>query len=100
MYSDWGYEKKTRIWTNKKDFNNLVCDKSGACGNMVEIPSNGKIKADTRKLHKLNCGNTEKLQALKKYKLNTIGEKTLGDGTSLLDRYRVPEDLILSLFLD
>ena len=66
MYSDWGYEKKTRIWTNKKDFNNLVCDKSGACGNMVEIPSNGKIKADTRKLHKLNCGNTEKLQALKK----------------------------------
>ena len=24
MYSDWGYEKKTRIWTNKKDFNNLL----------------------------------------------------------------------------
>ena len=36
MYSDWGYEKRTRIWTNKKDWNNLLCDKSGACGNMIE----------------------------------------------------------------
>ncbi len=29
MYSDWGYRKRT-IWTNKKDFNNLLCDKT--CG--------------------------------------------------------------------
>ena len=26
MYSDWGYRKRTRIWTNKKDWNNLLCD--------------------------------------------------------------------------
>ena len=38
MYSDWGYEKRTRIWTNKKDWNNLICDKSGSCGNMIIIP--------------------------------------------------------------
>jgi site-specific DNA-cytosine methylase len=30
MYSDWGYEKRTRIWTNKKDWNNLICDKLGS----------------------------------------------------------------------
>jgi len=33
MYSDWGYKKRTRIWTNKKDFNNLLCN--GKCGNMI-----------------------------------------------------------------
>lgn len=36
MYSDWGYRKRTRIWTNKKDWNNKLCDGSGACGNMVD----------------------------------------------------------------
>ena len=116
MYSDWGYEKRTRIWTNKKDWNNLICDKSGACGNMIEIPSNGIIKSDT-----------EKLQAVRKHKLNvsidvhTVGEKkrrhkkgiglgkkqtdagqvnVKGGGSNRLDRYRIPPDLIYSLFLD
>ena len=83
MYSDWGYEKRTRIWTNKKDWNNLICDKSGACGNMVEIPSNGAVKADTRNLHKNNCGNTEKLQALKQHK------KVLGNGYEMIDGKKV-----------
>lgn len=32
MYSDWGYKKRTRIWTNKKDFKPLKCNKQ--CGNM------------------------------------------------------------------
>ena len=158
MYSDWGYEKKTRIWTNKKDWINLICDKSGACGNMIEIASEGYIrpntgkplKCDTRKLHnrqlcntktnqalkkvrhlhKNNCGNTEKLQAVRQYQkhqlnvskdVHTVGENfgkkhkkgigigkketdagqvsVLGGGTNRLDRYRVPEDLILSLFI-
>jgi len=99
MYSDWGYEKKTRIWTNKLDWNNLICDKSGSCGNMIEIPSKGKIKADIRKLHKNNCGNSEKLQAVRKHK-STCDEELINPGTSLKERYRVPEDLIFSLFLD
>ena len=112
MYSDWGYEKRTRIWTNKKNWNNLICDKSGSCGNMVEIPSDGKIKADTRKLHQNNCGNTEKLQSLKKHKLkvsdvhsestkkHTPCVQNVGGGTDRLDRYRIPPDLIYSLFLE
>jgi site-specific DNA-cytosine methylase len=88
MYSDWGYEKRTRIWTNKKNWNNKLCDKSGACGNMIE------------KKHKLNVSK----------EVHTIGEKkgkhkkdvsiNYGSGTNRLDRYRIPEELILSLFLD
>jgi len=151
MYSDWGYEKRTRIWTNKKEWNNLICDKSGACGNMVTMPTAGAIrhdtgkplKCDTRTLHKNNCGKSETLKFLKqhkkvlgngyelidgkkticntkelrkKHKLNvskdvhTIGEKKgkhktdvsidFGSGTNRLDRYRIPENLIFSLFLD
>jgi len=112
MYSDWGYEKRTRIWTNKKNWNNLICDKSGSCGNIVEIPSDKKIKSDTRKLHKNNCGNTEKLQSLRKHK-KTVSDvhsentkkhsncvQNVGGGTDRLDRYRIPPDLIYSLFLE
>ena len=32
MYSDWGYRKRTRFWTNKKNFANKLCNKK--CGNM------------------------------------------------------------------
>ena len=156
MYSDWGYEKKTRIWTNKKDFNNKICDKSGACGNMIdsqhnkvlgngyEIIDGKKVLCNTKALrqHKKVCdGGYDKR---KKHKINvskevhTIGErkhkarmgtsktvidngkmirvntaelrikykdyenvnKSLNNETDKLDRYRIPEDLIFSLFLD
>ena len=102
MYSDWGYEKRTRIWTNKKDWNNLTCDKSGACGNMIEIATEGAvhsgyktpIKSATRKIHNNVIGDGNKLKALKKNKVN------VALGTKLIDRYRIPENLIYSLFLD
>jgi len=100
MYSNWGYEKKTRIWTNKKDWNNKICDKSGACGNMILLNN------------KTNCVNTEKIQAVKKHLIHQksigIGAKHIklgqvsvkGGGTNRLERYRIPEDLIFSLFLE
>ena len=98
MYSDWGYEKKTRIWTNKKEWKNKICDKSGACGNMVDSQKKHKLVCDggydKRKKHKLNVAND----------VHTIGEKKekgkLKEGTTQLDRYRIPEDLIFSLFLE
>lgn len=74
MYSDWGYKKRTRIWTNKKDFDNKLCDKK--CGNII----NGK--------HKNNIGNTKQRQ------------NTNGKSFKLHERYRIPPDLIYSLFLD
>mgnify|MGYP003628117066 FL=1 len=75
-YSDWGYQKRTRIWTNKKDFNALLCDKE--CGNMKD------------KKHILTCDNGYDKRGVGKY----------NKGTNKLDRYRIPEDLIVSLFLD
>ena len=109
MYSDWGYEKRTRIWTNKKDWDNKICDKSGTCGNMVEsqhkqVLGNGYVMVNGEKV----ICNTKELR--KKHKLNvskdvhTVGEQKekgkLNNETNQLDRYRIPEDLIFSLFLD
>ena len=41
-YSDWGYKKRTRIWTNIKGFNPQLCNKD--CDNIV----NGKHKNSSR----------------------------------------------------
>jgi len=82
MYSDWGYKKRTRIWTNKEDWENKLCDNSGSCGNMLNEKQHNKsigIGAD----------------AIAK------GQKSVaGGGTNRLERYRIPEDLIFSLFLE
>ncbi len=147
MYSDWGYEKKTRIWTNKKDWNNLICDKSGACGNMnifnkhnIRIDGCSKWVNVNGKI--INCSNVKLKEKYKDYpnvkpQHNKVlgngyemidGKKVLcntkalrrhkkvcdggydkrkkgkvnynNNGTNKLDRYRIPEDLIFSLFLD
>ena len=55
MYSDWGYKKPTRIWTNKKDWLNLRCNNS--CPHMVgrkhknsmsSVNMSGKNRLDLR----------------------------------------------------
>ena len=102
MYSDWGYKKKTRIWTNKEDFEPLICDHSGACGNMITIDTKGKIHNGFKtgrkhKIHKCNLGNAD--NKLRKIHCKDVS-KSVGGGTNRLDRYRVPADLIYSLFLD
>ena len=114
MYSDWGYQKRTRIWTNKKEFHNKLCDKSGICGNMTDASHNKVCDGgyDKRKKHKARMGtsktildmgqmirvNTAELRI--KYKdYENVNEK-LNSGTSQLDRYRIPEELIFSLFLE
>ena len=89
MYSDWGYRKRTRIWTNKKNWIGKMCDGKGTCGNMIGS------------LHKTNLGNTERLlRAESQLKhMNTVSCMG-GKRTSLDERYRVPPDLIFSLLLD
>jgi len=72
MYSDWGYKKRTRIWTNKQKFNPLLCDGSGACGNMIDN---------------------------KQHKVSSDGGSKNKKGTTQQERYRIPEELIYSLFL-
>tara|TARA_R110000823_G_scaffold297603_2_gene417801 strand:- start:37 stop:834 length:798 start_codon:yes stop_codon:yes gene_type:complete len=124
MYSDWGYKKRTRIWTNKKEFDNKLCDGSGACGNMIlsqhnKVLGNGyemidgkKVLCNTKALrqkHKLNVSKDVHTVGQRKHKMGIgLGKKQLdagqvmvkGGGTNRLDRYRIPEDLIFSLFLD
>ena len=60
--------KRTRIWTNKKDWNNLLCKK--------------------------DCGHMKEGKHLSFSYMNIKGENRLHL------RYRIPEDLIFSLFLD
>ena len=88
MYSNWGYKKHTRIWTNVKYFKPKRCDGKGTCGNMI----NG--------LHKKNIGAKETLKVLKdrnvdidKLDLDKMDLKP----TTLHQRYRVPERLIFDL---
>jgi len=74
MYSDWGYRKRTRVWTNKKDFTPKLCNKN--CGNMIG------------NLHRTNLGNSERRK------------RNCEKGPGRLEAYRVPEDLIISLFTE
>lgn len=48
-YSNWGYRKRTRIWTNKIGFNNKLCKKD--CGSVV---NNKHIKCISRSVYSLN----------------------------------------------
>ena len=73
MYSDWGYRKRTRIWTNRVGWDNKLCDNKGTCGNMVASLNSERLK------------HREDVSGLK-------------NRTTLDDRYRIPEDLIFSLF--
>ena len=111
MYSDWGYKKRTRIWTNKKEFDNKLCDNSGKCGNMVDKQHN-KVLANGYEIiddKKVLYNTKEKRDKLRKHKKSIgIGKKAIeqgqvavkGGGSNRLERYRIPEELIFSLFMD
>ena len=81
-YSDWGYQKRTRIWTNKPNFNNKLCNRSGICGNMI----------DGTKKHKQGM-------APRKEQIAAGQVSVKGGGSNRLERYRIPEDLIFSLLV-
>ena len=72
------YRKRTRIWTNKKNINLLLCDKN--CGSFI----NGR--------HIGSCGCGGQGQGHKKSYSNK--------SYSLQEKYSIPEDLIFSLFLE
>ena len=59
-----------------------ICDGKGSCGNMVS------------NLHKSNLGNADR------FKRENILNVNKYNRTSQQDRYRIPEDLIYSLFLE
>jgi site-specific DNA-cytosine methylase len=97
MYSDFGYKKRTRIWTNLQDFEPKTCN--GNCSNM----ENG--------IHKVNFGGSKmiidngktikvKTKALReKYKdFENIQPYLEGGGNNKNERYRIPFKLIRALF--
>jgi len=102
MYSDWGYKKRTCIWTNKKEWVGKTCNNN--CGNMMTIKG--------QKLHRERMGTSKTIkdgdkiircntaELRKKYKDYKNLQKYGLDGTTLYQRYRIPEELIYSLFLD
>ena len=69
MFSNWGYRKRTRIWTNRTELKTKMCDKN--CGNMI----------DKRK-HKIDISNV-----------------SIPGMNRLDARHRIPPDLIYYLFL-
>jgi len=107
MYSDWGYKKRTRIWTNRTDFKPKLCDGSGNCGNMVMLENkkqHQKVLANGYEIvdgKKTLCNTKEKRDQFREYKKHNnqvVPSKTATGTTNKLDRYRVPENLILDLF--
>ena len=96
-YADWGYQKRTRIWTNLKGFIPKLCKKD--CGQLV----NG--------LHRVNFGGDKTIQigdkrikvkskeAREKYREHTnIQTQLKGGGNSRDERYRIPPALITEIF--
>eukprot|EP00966_Prymnesium_polylepis_P222682 5151391-Prymnesium_polylepis.2 len=75
-YSDWGYRKRTRIWTNKLDFVPRTCNKD--CGYVV---GNRHVKQATG----VSKGRSGEGQ---------------GGGSNRLPRYKIPPDLIRELLTD
>ena len=72
------------FWNSNNNNGICCCNKlcNGKCGNMVGS------------LHKTNLGNTER------FKRANIENAKKYNGTSQQDRYRIPSDLIYSLFLN
>ncbi len=100
MYSDWGYEKRTRIWTNKKGWNNLICDKSGSCGNMIDSKHKARMGTSKTVIDNGEIIRVNTAELRRKYKDYKNVNKSLNNETDKLERYRIPEDLIFSLFLE
>ena len=85
------YQKHTRFWTNIPNFKGNVCKND--CEFIIDVNTK-KLREKKRLLHKANCGNTERIQAVKKHNKNT---NDLGGGTNRLERYRIPPKLIKEL---
>lgn len=71
-YSDWGYQKNTRIWTNVTDFVPRKCCSATPCHPSNRYPDNPKK-------HKIQIGHGD------------------SDKTTLYERYRIPPKLIYGL---
>tara|TARA_R110000803_G_scaffold127340_1_gene194798 strand:+ start:351 stop:1064 length:714 start_codon:yes stop_codon:yes gene_type:complete len=93
-YCDWGYRKRTRIWTNREDFKPLICNKD--CDNMVDTSHKKDVSIN------VGGGGDKRAYVYKgnhQHKNQVVQSKKGTSGINdKLDRYRIPENLIFSLF--
>ena len=94
-YADWGYRKRTRIWTNLKGFNPKKCNKD--CNSL----DGTKHKLNIGHQHYINdngviiqLGSRELREKYKGYEI--IKEKQII--VPLKQRYKIPPKLIEELF--
>ena len=97
-YSDYGYKKTTRFWTNIPNFIPKRCNLD--CNNLIEH--------NNQKLHRDKIGGNDlvisngKLVRVNTKELRKKHKKDLsinyGGGSNRLDRYRIPQSLIEELF--
>ncbi len=109
-YSNWGYKKTTRFWTNIEGLEFNKCNND--CENIVSfnnqklhkiklgsdkiINDNGKIiRVDTAEL-RTKYKDYPNLQKKRKHKKDV--SKDLGGGTNRLERYRIPTKIIEMFF--
>ena len=109
-YSDWGYKKTTRFWTNidglvfnkcNKDCENIVKLKGQKLhrermGTNKTINDNGKIIRCNSKELRIKYKDYPNLQQGKKHKKDV--SKDFGGGTNRLERYRIPKKVIEMFF--
>ena len=113
-YSDWGYKKSTRFWTNIKNITPKKCKND--CKNMFEkqhkvVLGNGyemidgvKTLCNTKALrekHKKTADGGRGKGNYHKYGFGSSikNQICVGGGSNRLERYRIPEKLIEELFL-
>lgn len=110
-YTDWGYQKRTRFWTNIKGCKPLKCKKD--CKNIVEIKTQKgaihkgtkqPIKSKTRVVHRQQIGDRKaKIQKIHKCRMGT--SKTINDNgviircnsKELREKYRNFKDITKEL---
>ena len=98
-YTDWGYKKRTRIWTNLENFKPQLCKND--CGNIMEGNNKHKVNFGGSKIiqdgDKIIKVNTKALR--EKYKdFKNIQPYLEEGGNNKNERYRIPPNLIKELF--
>jgi hypothetical protein len=101
MYSDWGYRKRTRIWTNLEGFKPKLCRND--CGNLIEGTKKHKVGMGNKKhvidetgvLIKVNTPELKEQYKDQKTIITYLG----GKGNIINLRYRIPPLLIKCLIM-
>lgn len=92
-YSNWGYQKRTRFWTNIKNVKPKLCKKD--CENIINgrhkinIACNEYVLIDNKKIFINTKELREQYKEHEKYKTSTTKNK--------YERYRIPESIIKEL---